>query len=189
MAEHDTPPPTITAMKIPIIKKGEYDIWSIRMRQYICHTDHNLCDVIINGDQEDEPAPTGNQAGPAAPPPPKTAKYFIMSQMLNLSGKLSKQDLEVYGAVVAKEDINQKFLRSLPLAWSQISLIMRHKPNIDHVDIDDLYHNLRVYEDEMKKSSNSSTTSQNLAFLSSGNTSSTNKVSTANGEFGNSGST
>ncbi|GJW65412.1 ribonuclease H-like domain-containing protein [Tanacetum coccineum] len=35
MADQDTPPPTITAMKIPIIKKGEYDIWSMRMRQYI----------------------------------------------------------------------------------------------------------------------------------------------------------
>ncbi|GKD78284.1 hypothetical protein Tco_1340905, partial [Tanacetum coccineum] len=35
MAEQDTPPPTITAMKILIIKKGEYDIWSMEMRQYI----------------------------------------------------------------------------------------------------------------------------------------------------------
>ncbi|GJT27065.1 ribonuclease H-like domain-containing protein [Tanacetum coccineum] len=50
MADQDTPPPTITAMKIPIIKKGEYDIWSMRMRQYICHTDHNLWDIIVNGD-------------------------------------------------------------------------------------------------------------------------------------------
>ncbi|GJU38496.1 putative ribonuclease H-like domain-containing protein [Tanacetum coccineum] len=160
MAEHDTPPPTITAMKIPVIKKGEYDIWSMRMRQYICHTDHNLWDMIINEDQEDEP-------------------------MLNLSGKLSRQgleklisQLEVYGAVVAKEDINQKFLRSLPPAWNQIALIMRNKPDIDNLDIDDLYNNLKVYEDEMK-SSNSSTTSQNLAFLSSENT-----KSIASGDFG-----
>ncbi|GJX56245.1 hypothetical protein Tco_0286142 [Tanacetum coccineum] len=35
MAEQDIPPPTITAMKIPIIRKGEYDIWSMRMQQYI----------------------------------------------------------------------------------------------------------------------------------------------------------
>ncbi|GKC95342.1 hypothetical protein Tco_1160784, partial [Tanacetum coccineum] len=47
MAEQDIPPPTITAMKIPIIRKGEYDIWSMRMRQYICHTDHNVWDVIV----------------------------------------------------------------------------------------------------------------------------------------------
>ncbi|GKB73402.1 retrovirus-related pol polyprotein from transposon TNT 1-94, partial [Tanacetum coccineum] len=54
MGDQDTPPPTITAMKILIIKKGEYDIWSMRMRQYICHTDHNQWDIIVNGDLEDE---------------------------------------------------------------------------------------------------------------------------------------
>ncbi|GJY68019.1 hypothetical protein Tco_0471001 [Tanacetum coccineum] len=73
MAEQDIPPPTITAMKIPIIRKGEYDIWSMRMRQYICHTDHNLWDVIVNGDLEEEPAPTGETS---APPAPKTAKQL-----------------------------------------------------------------------------------------------------------------
>ncbi|GKA55714.1 hypothetical protein Tco_0754786 [Tanacetum coccineum] len=76
MAEQDTPPPTITAMKIPIIKNGEYDIWSMRMRQYICHTDHNLWDIIVNGDLQEEPAPTGDQSGPSAPFVPKTSKQL-----------------------------------------------------------------------------------------------------------------
>ncbi|GKE13104.1 hypothetical protein Tco_1416655 [Tanacetum coccineum] len=76
MAEQDTPPPTITTMKIPIIKKGEYDIWSMRMRQYICHTDHNLWDIIFNGDLQEEPAPTRDQSGPSAPPVPKTTKQL-----------------------------------------------------------------------------------------------------------------
>ncbi|GJZ25087.1 hypothetical protein Tco_0562546 [Tanacetum coccineum] len=53
----------------------------------------------------------------------------------------------------SKEDINQKFLRSLPPSWNQIALIMRNKPDIDEIDIDNLYNNLRVYEDEMKRSS------------------------------------
>ncbi|GJW27598.1 retrovirus-related pol polyprotein from transposon TNT 1-94 [Tanacetum coccineum] len=92
--------------------------------------------------------------------------------------------LEVHAAPVSKEDINQKFLRSLPPSWSQIALIMRNKPDIDQTDIDDLYNNLRVYEDEMKRSSSSTSNSQNLAFLSSENTSSTNEVSTASGNFG-----
>ncbi|GJS17221.1 hypothetical protein Tco_0411693 [Tanacetum coccineum] len=72
--EQDIPPPTITAMKIPIIRKGEYDIWSMRMRQYICHTDHNLWDIIVNGDLEEEPAPTTGET--YAPPAPKTAKQL-----------------------------------------------------------------------------------------------------------------
>ncbi|GKC54292.1 hypothetical protein Tco_1077037 [Tanacetum coccineum] len=69
------------------------------------------------------------------------------------------------------------------LHGNQIALIMRNKPDIDEIDIDDLYNNLRVYEDEMKRSSSSTSTSQNLAFLSSENTSSTNEVSTASGDF------
>ncbi|GKB08989.1 ribonuclease H-like domain-containing protein [Tanacetum coccineum] len=92
--------------------------------------------------------------------------------------------LEVHGAPISKEDINQKFLKSLPPSWNQIALIMRNKPNIDEIDIDDLYNNLRIYEDKMKKSSSSTSISQNLAFLSSENTSSTNEVSTASGDFG-----
>ncbi|GJY52955.1 ribonuclease H-like domain-containing protein [Tanacetum coccineum] len=203
MAKQDTPPPTITTMKIPIIKKGEYDIWSMRMRQYICHTDHNLWDIIVNGDLQEEPAPTGDQTGPSAPHAPKTAKQLIMFKMLNLSGRQSNQgapnesldkaydrfqklisQLEVYAAPVSKEDINQKFLRSLPLLWNQIALVIRNKPDINQTDIDDLYNNLRVYEDEMKKSSNSTSNSQNLAFLSSENTSRTNEVSTTSGDFG-----
>ncbi|GJX22979.1 hypothetical protein Tco_0227424 [Tanacetum coccineum] len=49
-----------------------------------------------------------------------------------------------------REDINQKFLRSVPSSWNQIALIMRNKPGIDEIDIDDLYNNHKVYEDEMK---------------------------------------
>ncbi|GJS15830.1 ribonuclease H-like domain-containing protein [Tanacetum coccineum] len=61
---------------------------------------------------------------------------------------------------------------------------MRNKQDIDEVDIDDLYNNLMVYEDELKRSSGSNSASQNLAFLSSENTNSTNEVSTASGDFG-----
>ncbi|GJQ92145.1 hypothetical protein Tco_0003284 [Tanacetum coccineum] len=200
MADQDTPPPTITAMKIPIIKKGEYDIWSMRMRQYICHTDHNLWDIIVNGDLEDEATPSGEQS---SPPVPKTAKQLaarrnqerIKSILLlaipdeyllkfhnvpdakslwaaiksrfggnEESKKMQKNvlkhqfenfvtasnetldkaydrfqklisQLEIHGAYVSKEDINQKFLRSLPPSWSQIALIMRNKPDIDEFSL------------------------------------------------------
>ncbi|GJY22248.1 hypothetical protein Tco_0394814 [Tanacetum coccineum] len=74
MAEQDIPPPTITAMKIPIIRKGKYDIWSIRMHQYICHKYHNLWDVIVNGYLEEEPAPTTGET--STHPALKTAKQL-----------------------------------------------------------------------------------------------------------------
>ncbi|GJR77397.1 hypothetical protein Tco_0089762 [Tanacetum coccineum] len=112
-----------------------------------------------------------------------TASNESLDKAYDRFQKLISQ-LEVHGAPISKEDINQKFLRSLPSSWNQIALIMRNKPDIDEIDIDDLYNNLRVYEDELKRSSGSNSASQNLAFLSSENTGSTNEVSTASGDFG-----
>ncbi|GJW24170.1 putative ribonuclease H-like domain-containing protein [Tanacetum coccineum] len=198
----------------------------MRMRQYICHTHHNLWDVIVNEDLEEELAPSTGET--SAPPAPKTAKqlFYNVADAKSLweaiksrfggnveSKKMQKNvlkhqfenfstasnesldkaydrfqklisQLEVHGAPISKEDINQKFLRSLPSSWNQIALIMRNKPDIDEIDIDDLYNNLRVYEDELKRSSGSISASQNLAFLSSKNTGSTNEVSNASGDFG-----
>ncbi|GJS11270.1 hypothetical protein Tco_0368066 [Tanacetum coccineum] len=112
-----------------------------------------------------------------------TASNESLDKAYDRFQKLISQ-LEVHDAPISKEDINQKFLRSLPSSWNQIALIMRNKPDIDQIDIDDLYNNLRVYEDELKRCSGSNSASQNLAFLSSENTGSTNEVSTASGDFG-----
>ncbi|GJU23003.1 ribonuclease H-like domain-containing protein [Tanacetum coccineum] len=38
--------------------------------------DHSLWDIIVNGDFQEETAPTGDQSGPSAPPVPKTAKQL-----------------------------------------------------------------------------------------------------------------
>ncbi|GJS53042.1 copia protein [Tanacetum coccineum] len=67
------------------------------------------------------------------------------------------------GAGVSTEDANQKFLRSLPSAWSQVSLIMRTKPGVDSLSFDDLYNNLRVFENDVKGSTASSS-SYNMLF-------------------------
>ncbi|GJT48552.1 ribonuclease H-like domain-containing protein [Tanacetum coccineum] len=83
--------------------------------------------------------------------------------------------LEIHGAGVSTEDANQKFLRSLPSAWSQVSLIMRTKPGVVSLSFDDLYNNLRVFENDVKGSTASSSSTQNVAFVSE-NTSSTNDL-------------
>ncbi|GKC88757.1 hypothetical protein Tco_1149406, partial [Tanacetum coccineum] len=88
--------------------------------------------------------------------------------------------LEIHGAGVSTEDANQKFLRSLTSAWSQVSLIMRTKPGVDSLNFDDLYNNLRVFESNVKGSTASSSSTQNAAFILE-NTSSSNDVSIAYG--------
>ncbi|GKB23647.1 putative ribonuclease H-like domain-containing protein [Tanacetum coccineum] len=83
--------------------------------------------------------------------------------------------LEVHGATVPNEDANQKFLRALPSSWNNVALIMRNKDGIDDLDIDDLNNNIKVFEVDIKVLN-----SQNMAFLSIEDTSSSNEVNTAN---------
>nr|GEX10160.1 ribonuclease H-like domain-containing protein [Tanacetum cinerariifolium] len=87
--------------------------------------------------------------------------------------------LKIHKAGVSTEDANENFLRSLPSAWSNISLIMRNKLGIDTLDIDDLYNNLKVYEADINGSSGSSSNSQNVAFISAKSTSNTNELNAA----------
>ncbi|GJW39894.1 putative ribonuclease H-like domain-containing protein [Tanacetum coccineum] len=83
--------------------------------------------------------------------------------------------LEAHGAEVSNEDANYKFLRSLPPAWSNLAMTMRTKPDVDTLSIDDLYNNLRVFEQEIQGASKTSSSTQNVAFVSQSK-SSTNKV-------------
>ncbi|GKA26166.1 putative reverse transcriptase domain-containing protein [Tanacetum coccineum] len=83
--------------------------------------------------------------------------------------------LEAHGAEVSTEDANHKFLRSLPLAWSNLAMTMRTKPDVDTLSIDDLYNNLKVFEQELTSTSKSSASAQTIAFVSHSK-SSNNKV-------------
>ncbi|GKA48628.1 ribonuclease H-like domain-containing protein [Tanacetum coccineum] len=123
----------------------------------------------------------------------KMQKYILKQQFKGFSVSNSSDrfqsllsQLEIHGAGISTEDTNQKFLRSLPSARSQVSLIMRTKPGVDSLSFDDLYNNLRVFESDVKGSTASSSSTQNVAFVSE-NTSSTNDVSTAYGVSNSSG--
>ncbi|GKD91557.1 ribonuclease H-like domain-containing protein, partial [Tanacetum coccineum] len=70
--------------------------------------------------------------------------------------------LELYDAKVSLEDANLKFLRSLPSVWHVVATMIRGQPELDELEFDDLYNNLKVYEHELKGVSNSN--SQNIAF-------------------------
>ncbi|GJX29901.1 putative ribonuclease H-like domain-containing protein [Tanacetum coccineum] len=238
-------PHTVSTIKLPILKKGEYDIWAMKMEHYLAHTDYPIWEVIQNGNGP--VSITTDTSGQIKVLPPRTAeeivarererkarttllmalpedhlakfhkmtdakemwdaiksrfggndeskkmqKYILKQQfegfsVSNTEGLHKGYDrfqsllsqLEIHGAGVSTEDANQKFLRSLPSAWSQVSLIMRTKPGVDTLSFDDLYNNLRVFESDIKGSTASSSSSpQNVAFVSE-NTSSTNEVSTA----------
>ncbi|GJU76965.1 ribonuclease H-like domain-containing protein [Tanacetum coccineum] len=88
-----------------------------------------------------------------------------------------KQQFEGF-SVSNSEGLHKGYDRSLPSAWSQVSLIMRTKPGVDSLSFDDLYNNLRIFESDVKGSTASSSSIHNVTFVSK-NTSITNEVSNA----------
>ncbi|GJT10630.1 putative ribonuclease H-like domain-containing protein [Tanacetum coccineum] len=84
--------------------------------------------------------------------------------------------LEIHGETISQEDANLKFLRSLPFEWKTHTLIWRNRTDLDTLGLDDLFNNLKIYEAEIKGSSSTSQSPQNVAFMSLNNTSSTNET-------------
>ncbi|GKB21493.1 hypothetical protein Tco_0855416, partial [Tanacetum coccineum] len=66
---------TVSALKLPVLKTREYDLWSMRMEQYLTFTDHALWEVIVNGDSVSPIASTS--AGVDGPIPPKIAEQKL----------------------------------------------------------------------------------------------------------------
>ncbi|GJX20595.1 ribonuclease H-like domain-containing protein [Tanacetum coccineum] len=178
----------------------------MRMEQYLTHTNHALWEVIVNGDASTTILSTSASAEGPIPPKTaeqilarknelKAKSTMLLAipdeHLLKFHGikdaktlweaiktrfqKLISQ-LEIHGEVISQEDANLKLLRSLPPAWNTHTLIMRNKYDLDTLSMDDLYNNLKVYEAEIKCQSSSSSNSQNVAFVSLDNTSSTNEA-------------
>ncbi|GJR98157.1 ribonuclease H-like domain-containing protein [Tanacetum coccineum] len=93
---------------------------------------------------------------------------------------LKQHQLEILGETISQEDMNLKFLRSLPSKWKTHTLIWRNKLDLDTLGMDDLYNNLKIYETEVKGSSSSNQNSQNVAFVSSNNSDSSNQAHGSN---------
>ncbi|GJU88948.1 putative ribonuclease H-like domain-containing protein [Tanacetum coccineum] len=188
-------PHTVSTIKLPILKKGEYDICA-RERERKARTtllmaipEDHLAKFHKMTDAKDMWNAIKSRFG-GNDESKKMQKYILKQQFEGFSVSNSDgihkgyerfqrllSQLEIHGAGVSTEDANQKFLRSLPSAWLQVSLIMRNKPGMDSLSFDDLYNNLRVFENDVKGSTASSSNLQNIAFVSE-NTNSTNEVST-----------
>ncbi|GKE85481.1 hypothetical protein Tco_1559223 [Tanacetum coccineum] len=127
----------------------------------------------------------------------KVHKTLLKQQYENFNGKSSEgldqiydrlqkliSQLEIHGETISQEDVNLKLLRSLPSEWKTHTLIWRNKPDLETLSMDDLYNNLKIYEAKIMRSSSTNQNTQNVAFVSSSITSSTNEaVKTAHGVF------
>nr|GEW23384.1 hypothetical protein [Tanacetum cinerariifolium] len=72
--------------------------------------------------------------------------------------------LEILRKSLSQEDINLKFLRSLPTEWRTHTLIWINKTNLEEQSLDDLFNSLKIYEAEVKSSSSTSTSVRTRKF-------------------------
>nr|GEY65424.1 ribonuclease H-like domain-containing protein [Tanacetum cinerariifolium] len=190
-------PQVVVAAKLLILNPNEFDLWKMRIEQYFLMTDYSLWEVILN---VDSPTPTrvaddtkslmeaiekrfgGNKETK------KVQKTLLKQQYENFIGSSSESldqihdrlqklisQLEILGESLSQEDINLKFLRSLPSEWRTHTLIWRNKADMEDQSFDDLFNKLKIYEAQVKSSSSTSHNTQNIAFVSSQNTDSTNE--------------
>lgn len=75
--------------------------------------------------------------------------------------------LTVFGIEVEKEDLNLKFLRSLPSEFGTNVAVWENKPDLETMKLNDLYNNFKVIEQRLKKAGKLSSRSGNLALISS----------------------
>ncbi|GJV33599.1 hypothetical protein Tco_1393999 [Tanacetum coccineum] len=68
-------PHTVSTIKLPTLKKGEYDIWAMEIKHYLAHTDYPIWEVIQNGNGP--VSVTTDTAGQIKILPPKTAEEIV----------------------------------------------------------------------------------------------------------------
>ncbi|GJZ32977.1 copia protein [Tanacetum coccineum] len=71
-------PQMVSTVKLPILKKGEYTLWSMRVEQYLTNTDYSLWQVILNGDGPIQVKT--DEKGVETEVPPKTAQALLARQ-------------------------------------------------------------------------------------------------------------
>nr|GEY28968.1 hypothetical protein [Tanacetum cinerariifolium] len=100
----------------------------------------------------------------------KTHKTFLKQMYENFSAPSTE----------SLDSILIGFRRFLPSEWNTHVVVWRNKPALDTMSIVDLYNNFKIVEQEVKRTTSSNSSSQNMTFVSSPSTNSTNEVHTAN---------
>ncbi|GJZ07730.1 hypothetical protein Tco_0542013 [Tanacetum coccineum] len=168
-SEDDIPPPPhhtptktnslhiVSNHQTPILKKGEYDIWVMKMEHYLAHTDYPIWEVIQRGNGPMWEAIKSRFGGNDESK--KMQKYILKQQFEGFSVSNSEGLHKGY-------DRFQSLLSQLEIHGAGVSTEMMQNQA----------KNSRVFESDVKGSTASSSSTQNVAFVSE-NTSSTNDAS------------
>nr|GEV05728.1 hypothetical protein [Tanacetum cinerariifolium] len=203
---------TLISIKLPILDTRKFEQWKFRIQQCLQQEHYALWEVIEFDDSyKAPPDETTKDKGPAGKVSSSTKKKERTVAITTEDMQKRKNDvkerttlywpslmniktleqtfnrlqaiishLEFMDVLVEQDDLNQKFLTSLPPEWLVYTIVWRNRDDLDTMSLDDVYNHLKVYEPEVQK--RAGLNSQNMAFISSSNTSSgKNEVPTVQG--------
>ncbi|GKC58712.1 ribonuclease H-like domain-containing protein [Tanacetum coccineum] len=177
-------PHTVSTIKLPILKKGEYDIWAMKMEHYLSHTDYPIWEVIQKGNGPVSVSTDTNRVIKVMHP--KTVEEILARERERKARTtflmaLPEDHLAKFHKITdAKEMCDAIKSRFSGNDESKKILLSQLKINDAGVSTEDANH-------KFLSSTGSSSSAQNVAFVSSECTSSTNDVSTAYGVYTSSG--
>ncbi|GKA46722.1 putative ribonuclease H-like domain-containing protein [Tanacetum coccineum] len=195
-------PHTLSTIKLSILKKGEYDIWAMKIEHYLSHTDYPIWEVIQkgNGPLEREKEKQGPPCLWLAVP-----RRDHLAQNFNrlLIAKEMWEAYQIHQISVAIDELRKMlkdilkttqvlkaFLSSQSRRIAKWVYDRRFQSLLSNLEINGVggLHRrcqsevaFRVFESDVKGSTRSSYCAHNVAFISSESTSSTNDVSTTYG--------
>ncbi|GJZ89234.1 hypothetical protein Tco_0661016, partial [Tanacetum coccineum] len=187
--------------KLPMLKLGEYEMWEIRIKQYFQIQDYALWEVIENGNSWVPIPVTTPESGPSTAlkmTVPSTTEEKICKKndvkarslllmalpnehqlTFNQLQKLVSR-LAILGVDTPPEDLNVKFLRSLPSEWDTHVVVWMNKPDFETMGLNDLYKNFKIVEQKVKRTAAANNDDKNLAFLTTSSSSITNTINSVN---------
>nr|GFB14831.1 ribonuclease H-like domain-containing protein [Tanacetum cinerariifolium] len=166
----------VSAAKLPILNPNEFDLWKMMIEQYFLMTDYSLWEVILTGDS---PIPTRVVDDL---PDKHQLKFNIHKYAKSLMEAIekmfggNKETKKVQKTLLKQqyENFNGSSSESLDQIHDRLQKLISQLEILDQ-SLDDLFNNLKIYGAEVKSSSSTSPTTQNIAFVSSQNTDSANE--------------
>ncbi|GKA95191.1 hypothetical protein Tco_0817229 [Tanacetum coccineum] len=175
----------VAASKVLMLKPGEFELWRMRIEQYIQMIDYALWEVIENDQAQRRLEVKARSTLMMGIPNEHQLKFNSIKDAKLLLEAIEKR----FGGNEATKKTQRNLLKQQYENFTTPSLEMldqtfdrlqklRNKADLDTMSMDDLYNNLKVYEPEVKGISSSSSSTQNMAFVSSSNnnTSSSNEA-------------
>ena len=93
----------VTASRVPMLNPAEYELWKMRIRQYIRMIDFNMWNVIVNGDSLPEKGADGKDIPIKSAEENTVRKMEIKAHSILLMGIPNEFQLDFDDCEIGKE--------------------------------------------------------------------------------------